>query len=184
MPVVTSSDGTRIAFDQYGSAQPPVVLIGGAFQHRAFDPPTVQLAELLANQFTVFHYDRRGRGGSGDEQPYAPEREIEDVAAVVAAAGGNACLFGMSSGAVLALNAAAAGVAALKLALYEPPLIVDATRSPMPSGYLTQLSALLADDRRGDAVELFLTTSAAVPVEVVAQMRPAPMWAGFEDVAP
>lgn len=184
MPTVTSSDGTRIVFDQYGSGQFPVVLVSGALQYRVFDPPTVQLAKLLAERFTVFHYDRRGRGDSSDEQPYAPDREVEDLAAVVAATGGSACLFGMSSGAVLALNAAAAGVAGTRLALYEPPLIIDGSRPAMPDDYLARLSALLAEGRRGDAVELFMTTSAGVPPEVVAQMRQAPMWAGFEAVAP
>src|SRR5262249_26634869 len=106
MSSVTSADGTTIAFDRSGSG-PALVLVGGAFQHRALDPRTAQLAELLASQLAVYHYDRRGRGDSGDTPPYAVEREIEDLAALIDDAGGSASVFGMSSGANLALRAAA-----------------------------------------------------------------------------
>ena len=103
MNTVTSKDGTTIAFDRSGEG-PAIVLVGGAFQHRAIDPSTARLAELLAPSFTVYHYDRRGRGDSGDAAPYAVEREIEDIDALIQDAGGSASLFGMSSGAVLALE--------------------------------------------------------------------------------
>src|SRR5918994_5297065 len=103
MDKVTSSDGTAIAFDRYG-AGPAVILVGGAFQHRAIDPQTAQLAKLLAGAFRVFHYDRRGRGDSGDTLPYAVEREVEDLAALIAEAGGAASVYGHSSGAGLALE--------------------------------------------------------------------------------
>src|SRR5436309_1329240 len=109
MDKVTSNDGTAIAFDRYG-AGPPVILVGGAFQHRAIDPNTAQLAQLLGREFTVFHYDRRGRGDSGDTLPYAVEREVEDIAALIDEAGGQAHLFGMSSGGALGLVAAASGL--------------------------------------------------------------------------
>src|SRR5579872_6326042 len=105
MQKVQSKDGTAIAFDRYGQGI-PVILVGGAFQHRAIDPGTAQLAALLAQHFMVFHYDRRGRGDSSDTQPYAVEREIEDLDTLIREAGDSAFVFGMSSGAVLALDAA------------------------------------------------------------------------------
>jgi pimeloyl-ACP methyl ester carboxylesterase len=120
MDKVTSRDGTAIAFDRYG-AGPAIILVAGAFQHRAIDPKTTQLAKHLAGAFTVLHYDRRGRGDSGDTLPYAVEREVEDIAALIDEAGGSAHVFGMSSGAALGLEAAARTLAVTKLALYEPP---------------------------------------------------------------
>src|SRR3954451_7902774 len=109
METVRSSDQTVIAFDRYG-AGPAVVLIGGAFQHRRLDRQTARLAQLLAAAgFSALHYDRRGRGDSGDTPPYAVDRELEDIDAVMSAAGGSAFLYGMSSGSVLALRAAATG---------------------------------------------------------------------------
>ena len=103
MNTVASKDGTSIAFDRSGKG-PVLILVGGAFQHRALDPSTARLAELLSPNFTVFRYDRRGRGDSGDTAPYAVEREIEDIDALIQDGGGSAFLFGMSSGAVLALT--------------------------------------------------------------------------------
>jgi pimeloyl-ACP methyl ester carboxylesterase len=179
---VTSSDGTAIAFDRYGSG-PAVILVGGAFQHRAIDPGTAQLAKLLAHDFSVFHYDRRGRGDSGDTLPYAVEREVEDIAALVDEAGGRAHLFGMSSGGVLGLAAAASGLPVAKLALYEPPFQVEESGRSAMEAYARQLSALLGEGRRGDAVALAMTTFGAPP-EAVEGMRHAPVWALFESVAP
>lgn len=100
MKKVISKDGTAIAFDRLGDG-PALILVGGAFQHRAIDPRTAQLAAFLAARFTVFHYDRRGRGDSGDTPPYAVGREIEDLDALIKEAGRSAFVFGMSSGAVL-----------------------------------------------------------------------------------
>jgi pimeloyl-ACP methyl ester carboxylesterase len=154
---VQSADGTTIAFDKLGEG-PALVLVGGAFQHREADPRTGRIAELLAPRFSVYHYDRRGRGASGDTPPYAVDREIEDLDALIQAAGGSAFVFGMSSGAVLALDAART-LAISRLALYEPPFIVDDSRPPLPDDYVAQLDALLADGRRGAAVELFMTTT-------------------------
>jgi pimeloyl-ACP methyl ester carboxylesterase len=114
MGTVVSMDGTSIAFDRYGQG-PPIVLVGGAFQYRAFDPRTAELAKLLSTDFTVLHYDRRGRGDSGDTAPYSLHREVEDIDALVAEAGGSASVFGMSSGAALALEAAARGTAIKRL---------------------------------------------------------------------
>src|SRR5713226_8400082 len=182
MRKVHSKDGTTIAFDQSGKGS-PIILVGGAFQHRSIDPRTAQLAALLAPHFTVFHYDRRGRGDSSDTAPYAVEREVEDLGALIAEAGGSAFVFGMSSGAALALEAVARGLAITKLALYEPPFIVDDSRPPLPQDFATQLSELVSSGRRGDAAELFMTKAAEVPVEVVAQMRNAPFWPMVEAVA-
>ena len=182
MKTVTSTDGTTIAFDRSGEG-PATVLVGGAFQHRAIDASTARLAELLAPNFTVYHYDRRGRGESGDTAPYTVEREIEDLDALIQDAGGSAYVFGMSSGAVLALHAAAAGLAITKLALYEPPFIVDDSRPPVPKDHAQRLAGLLAEGRRGDAVELFMTEAVGMPAEAVAPMRAAPFWPAFESVA-
>jgi len=120
MHTVTSKDGTQIAYDRIGQG-PSLILLAGAFSYRKF-PGQVQLANLLSEHFTVYNYDRRGRGDSGDAPSYAIEREIEDLQAVIDAAGGSAYVWGLSSGAVLALQAAAIGAGITKLALHEPPL--------------------------------------------------------------
>lgn len=182
MKTVTSKDGTNIAFDQIGQG-PVLILVGGAFQHRAIDQRTAQLAALLAPHFTVFHYDRRGRGDSTDTQPYAVEREVEDLEALIKEGGGSAFVFGMSSGGVLALEAARQGLAIKKLALYELPFNLDPSGPDAVKNYATQLTALLAEGRRGDAAALAMTTFGA-PAEAVAGIRQAPVWPVFESVAP
>jgi pimeloyl-ACP methyl ester carboxylesterase len=183
MNQVMSKDGTAIAFDRSGQG-PTVILVGGAFQYRAIDPPTAHLAALLAEHFTVFHYDRRGRGESGDTQPYAIEREVEDLEALIQEAGEPAFVFGMSSGGVLALDAAARGLAITKLAVYEPPFNSgDEQARQAAEHYTRQLTALLNEGRRGDAVALAMTTWGA-PAEAVAGMRQTPIWPLFEAVAP
>ena len=182
MKKATSKDGTTIAFDQSGKGS-ALILVGGAFQHRAIDPRTAQLATLLAPHFTVFHYDRRGRGDSSDTEPYAIEREVEDLDALIHEAGGPAFVFGMSSGAVLALEAVARGRAIRKLALYEPPFNLDGNAHAAAKNYTRQLATLLAEGRRGDAVALAMTTFGA-PAEAVAGMRQTPVWSVFESVAP
>ncbi len=181
MKQVLSKDGTKIAFDQSGEGA-PVILVGGALQYRAIDPSTAQLAALLAENFTVFHYDRRGRGDSGDTPPYAVEREIEDLSALIDVAGGSAGVFGMSSGAVLALRASGS-LKITQLALYEPPFIVDDSRPPLPDDYLSRLNKLLSSNERGDAVALFMTEAVGVPTEYVAPMRSEAFWQAFETVA-
>ena len=183
MNQVISKDGTVIAFDQSGEG-PALILVGGAFQHRAIDPRTAQLAALLAQHFTVFHYDRRGRGDSSDTQPYMVEREVEDLDALIKEAGGQAAVFGMSSGGVLALEAAKSGLAITKLALYEPPFNSGDEHARQASeNYTRQLTALLTEGRRGDAVALAMTTWGA-PAEAIAGMRQTPIWSLFESVAP
>jgi pimeloyl-ACP methyl ester carboxylesterase len=183
MNQVISKDGTTIAFDRSGQG-PALILVGGAFQYRAIDPRTAQLAALLAAQFTVFHYDRRGRGDSSDTQPYAVKREVEDLAALINEAGGSACVFGMSSGGVLALDAARRGLAITKLALYEPPFNSgDGQARQAAQRYTEELTMLLSEGRRGDAAALAMTTW-GTPAEAVAGMRQTPIWPLFEAVAP
>jgi pimeloyl-ACP methyl ester carboxylesterase len=178
---VRSKDGTEIVLDRVGEG-PALVLVEAAMQTRG-GPGITQLAEQLADRFTVYSYDRRGRGDSGDTPPYAKEREIEDVEAVVAEAGGSAFAVGGSSGGVLALDAAASGAAVTKVALYEPPFIVDDSRPPVPGDYVPQLEARIADGRPGDAVEYFLTRAIGMPAEMVGGMRQSPMWPDMEAVA-
>jgi alpha-beta hydrolase superfamily lysophospholipase len=182
METTVSKDGTTIAFDRLGDG-PPVVLVCGFPTDRKY--PNGPLASLLASGFTVLNYDRRGRGDSGDTQPYAVEREFEDLDAVIgeAGAGGSAFVYGTSSGAALALKAAAHGVPITKLALWEPPYIVDDTRERPPADYKVQVAAMLAADRRGDVIEFFFTTIVGIPPEFVAQMRQSPYWSAQEALA-
>lgn len=175
---VASSDGTALAFVRLGAGS-PVVLVSGASTTRGVHD---ELAELLAGEFTVINYDRRGRGDSGDTRPYAIEREVEDLDAVIAEAGGSAAVFGNSSGAVLALRAAAAGVAVTKLALWEPPFMVDPDAPRRQQEYVSELTRLLDEDRRGDAMALFMKTI-GLPDEMIAGMRRSPMWPGMEAIA-
>ena len=150
MRKVISKDGTPIAFDQSGEG-PPIILVVGAFNDSSTGAP---LAAQLSEHFTVFNYDRRGRGMSGDTAPYAIEREIEDIEALITEAGGPASVFGYSSGAILALMAAR-GLTITKLALYDPPLMADAESSRRFKDLVGQLAELMASDHRGEAVELF-----------------------------
>ncbi|MFB4274752.1 alpha/beta fold hydrolase [Nonomuraea sp. MTCD27] len=175
-----SADGTVIAFDRRGEG-PAVVLVQGAFAERR-QPMMTAIASALARWFTVFSYDRRGRGGSGDTPPYAVEREIEDLAAVVAAAGGSAMVFGGSSGAALALEAAAVLPAISKLAVWEPPYHVDESAPALSPGFTAELGALVAAGRRAEVVERFMA-AAGVPPEAVAMMRAQPTWEQAEAVA-
>jgi pimeloyl-ACP methyl ester carboxylesterase len=180
MEKVTSRDGTPIAFERLGEG-PPVIVVCGAMCDRALMRPT---AEELAKHFTVINYDRRGRGDSGDTTPYAVEREIEDLGALVAEAGGTASVYGHSSGAVLALHAAAAGLPIAKVVLYEPPFSPDEEEwRGLSREYGENLRTILAEDRRGDAVELFMTM-VGTPQEMVDQMREGSWWAGIEALAP
>ncbi|MBA3635344.1 MAG: alpha/beta hydrolase [Rubrobacteraceae bacterium] len=180
METTRSRDGTTIAFDRSGDG-PPVIVVGGATCDRAMTRP---LAEELAKHFTVINYDRRGRGDSGDIAPYAVEREVEDIVALIAEAGGTASVYGHSSGAGLALHAAAHGLPITRLVLHEPPYVSDVEEERRISQeYGENLEVILAEGRRGDAVELFFTT-VGMPREMVDQMRHAPMWAGLETVAP
>ncbi|MDA0565836.1 alpha/beta hydrolase [Streptomonospora sp. S1-112] len=179
MHTVISRDGTPIAYDKTGTG-PALVLVSGALMARAdFAPYTA----LLSEHFTVYAHDRRGRGDSGDTAPYDVAREVEDIDAVIEAAGGSAMLLGLSSGAVLALEAAARGSAVTRVALYEPPLIVNASRPPLPADYVEHLDRLVDKGARGEAVAYFLTAAVGLPEEMVAGMRQAPMWPAMEALA-
>lgn len=179
METVRSADGTTIAFDRSGDG-PPIIMVVGAFNDRT---TAVPVSKLLEPDFTVYNYDRRGRGDSGDTAPYSIDRELDDLAALVDAAGGSAALFGYSSGAVLSLKAAVRGLAVTRLALYEPPFMVDNGR-PQPSSHLpARIAELVAAGRRGDAVELFQTEAVGIPRDVVARIRQAPIWQGLEAAA-
>jgi len=185
MKTVQSADGTTIAFDQSGRG-PALLLVGGAFEQRAMDSETSRLAvhPLLTQHFTVFHYDRRGRGDSTDTLPYAVEREIEDIDALIAEAGGSAFVFGISSGAALALEAAVSSDKTIKkLALYEPPYNSDEAARMAWRNYRKQLQHVLAEGRRGDAVELFMTLL-GMPPEMLEGMHQHPLWPMWEAVAP
>jgi pimeloyl-ACP methyl ester carboxylesterase len=179
MKQVTSKDGTVITYDQSGHG-PSVILVCGGSVDRMSNAP---LAALLSDHFTVFNYDRRGRGASGDTPPYAIEREIEDIDAVINAAGGSAFLFGSSSGAALALDAAASGLAITKLALWEPPYIVGDSRPRPPSDTAKTYTELVSAGRRGDAVEFFMTKVVGLPPEFAAQARTQPWWSAQEALA-
>jgi pimeloyl-ACP methyl ester carboxylesterase len=176
---VVSADGTTIAYRRTGGG-PPLVIVGGAFNDGATAAP---LAELLAGSFTVYTYDRRGRGSSGDTPPHSRDREVEDLRALIAEADGSVCLFGHSSGAVLALETAAAETArggVAKLALYEPPYTAGRDVEP---DMLDRLRTLIDEGRRGDAVAMFLREGPQVPDAVIEQMKQAPVWAGLERLA-
>lgn len=178
METVRSQDGTPIAFDRLGDG-PPVVLVCGGSVDRMSNAP---LAAQLADGFTVFNYDRRGRGDSGDTPPYAVEREVEDIDAVIGAAGGSACLYGTSSGAALALEAAASGLDITRLALWEPPFIPEGGPMP-PEDTAKTYTELVQAGRRGDAVEYFMSQVVGLPDEFVAQARSSPFWGQQEALA-
>jgi pimeloyl-ACP methyl ester carboxylesterase len=177
---VCSKDGTAIAFDRIGDGS-PVILVDGALCYRAMSP-SGPLARLLAQDFSVLTYDRRGRGDSGDTAPYAVEREIEDLEALVDAAGGAAFVWGVSSGAVLALEAARRLAGIKKLALYEAPFIVDDSRPPISKDYWDRIGEAVAAGRRSLAVQLFLKAVGA-PAVFVALMRLMPVWSKLKAVA-
>jgi pimeloyl-ACP methyl ester carboxylesterase len=185
MSRVTSKDGTSIAYDRQG-AGPAVILVGGGL----VDPATgragrwenAPLATELAQWCTVYNYDRRGRSDSGDTLPYAVEREVEDLEALIAEAGGSAHLYGVSSGGALALAAAAAGIAVERLAVYEVPYMVGEEASQRWRDYVQRLGAVLAEGRRGDAVELFMRVAGASEQDI-AGAKGSPMWPGLEAVA-
>lgn len=165
---VFSKDGTTIAYEQSGKG-PVVVLVAAALADRS---GTTRLANHLAEHFTVINYDRRGRGKSTDTQPYAVEREVEDIEALIDASGGSAYVFGSSSGAVLALEATSKLDGKVKkLFLYEPPFIIDDSRPPMPEDLIKQITDLVVAGRRNDAVKLFFAKGMGIPNFAVTLMR-------------
>jgi pimeloyl-ACP methyl ester carboxylesterase len=179
MQRVTSKDGTSIAYDRTGQG-PALIAISGGPMDRQVDAP---VAALLAPHFTVYTYDRRGRGDSGDKQPYALEREFEDLEALIAEAGGSVLFYGSSGGGILGLEAAARGLGITALAVWEPPYIVDDSRPPVRADYAANLRKLLAEGRRGDMVESFFVDAVALPMDFVAPMRSSPFWGSMENLA-
>jgi pimeloyl-ACP methyl ester carboxylesterase len=184
MKTVTSRDGTALAYEELGSG-PAIVLVDGAFCGRSFGPMPA-LAKLLAKQCTVYHYDRRGRGGSGDTPPYALERELEDLAAVFGVAAtkaGTAHLYGISSGAALALRGAAHGLPVQRLVVYEPPFALDGVHTPTPPDFREQIAAMIARGERDGAVKLFMKV-VGVPAFGIFFMRLLPnVWPKLRAVA-
>jgi pimeloyl-ACP methyl ester carboxylesterase len=181
MDTVISRDGTAIAFERSGEG-PPAIMMGGALNDRRTTEP---LAELLAPRFTIFNYDRRGRGDSGDTAPYAMEREIEDLDAVITAAGGSAYLFANCTGGMLAVQAVSRGLPITRLAMYEPPYMADREPSSTANAdYRARLGQLLAEGRRGDAVEYFMVHAAGIPPEIAASRRTLQVWPMIEALAP
>ena len=181
MKKVLSKDGTAIAYDQTGKGR-PVIMVDGALCSRT-SGPGMSLAPLLSQHFTVFVYDRRGRGDSGNTLPYAVEREVEDIAALIKEAGGPVHLFGHSSGAVLALQAAASGLNVEKVAAYEPPYVASGNGPRPPEDAATQLARLASAGRRSDALDYWMVKMIGQKAEDVASMRNAPFWPALEALA-
>jgi len=182
---ITSKDGTTIAYDKIGTG-PALILVSGMFEQRAMDSETARLARLplLAQHFTVYHYDRRGRGDSTDTQPFAVEREIEDIDALIDGAGGSAFVFGISSGAALAFETALALKDKVKkLAMYEPPYNDDQDARHAWVEFKRELKELLAAGRYGDSVGSFMLLL-GMPSEQLDEMRQLPMWPMWEVIAP
>ena len=181
MPTLTSPDGTIIAYDRIGGG-PPIVLVDGAMCYRGAGPMN-GLAEQLAASFTVFTYDRRGRGESNDTLPYAVEREVEDLTAIIGEAGDEAGVYGMSSGGALALATAATGAGVSRMALYEPPFLAELEDSGRAAAYTAHLNELLDAGDRGGAVALFMAR-VGVPQQMIDGARAGPGWPRFESIAP
>ncbi|MEU3249384.1 alpha/beta fold hydrolase [Streptomyces sp. NPDC006997] len=174
-----SRDGTPIAYERSGDG-PAVILVSGAMSTGATVAP---LAGSLSDRCTVLAYDRRGRGASGDTAPYAVDREVEDLAALIDAAGGEAALYGVSSGGALALRAAASGLPVRQVAVYEVPYALDDASARERAEYTESLTAALGDGRKGDAVALFLSLTGLAP-QLIQGARQSPMWSEMETIAP
>jgi pimeloyl-ACP methyl ester carboxylesterase len=181
MQTVTSKDGSRIAYDRYGSG-PTVILVGGALGYRKFSKME-ELAKLLAERCTVINYDRRGRGDSTEVKPFAVEREIADIQALIEAEGDSASLWGWSSGGALALRAAGAGIGVERLSVYEVPFMVTPGLERPTRDYGERLDQLVAAGDRSGAVKHFMRNSMGIPAPFVALMRLGPMWKGLKATA-
>ena len=182
MSKAISKDGTEIAYEKNGSG-PAVIMVDGALGYRALGFGK-NLAQMLAQHYTVYTYDRRGRGESTNSKPFAINREVEDIEALIDAAGGSAYVYGISSGACLALEAAIKlGDKVEKLAVYEPYYNSDPSALPAWKEYYHQLSAFIKAGKRGEAVELFMRY-VGTPAEMIMGMRQSPVWPMLEAVAP
>ena len=178
METTKSADGTVIAYDRTGDGPPLVIVLGAFCDRKTFVPPA-----SLASRFTVCTYDRRGRGDSGDTQPYSPDLEVADLAAVIeAVAGSGAFVYGHSSGAALALRAAARGVPMAALVAYEAPYMIPGARK-VPEDPSGRITALVAAGRRADAVRFWMTDVVGAPAEVLPRMENSPMWPGLQALA-
>jgi pimeloyl-ACP methyl ester carboxylesterase len=178
METISSKDGTTLAVDVSGSGPAIVLVCGGSVDRTSNNG----LAAALAPVFTVYNFDRRGRGESGDTAPYAVAREIEDIEAVIAAAGGTAHLYGSSSGAALAMEATAAGAPVAKLVLWEPPYNLDPAGRP-PADSVERLDQMIAEGRRDDAATYFMVDMVRLPAEFAAYARTQPWWANQTAIA-
>ena len=187
MPLVASKDGTSIAYNKTGTG-PALIVVTGATAFRGFDPNLQILADLLAAQFTVINYDRRGRGESNDAGPYdpktAPAHEIEDIAALIEMAGGRASLLGFSSGSVLALEASAAGLPVDKLVMYEPPFILPGQDFPPPApDYVETLTRFGAGSDK-DAAPAYFMRSVGMPDDAIEGAKHSPIWPLMQSIGP
>lgn len=181
---VTSADGTTIAYHVEGDDSDPVLLrVDGAAMYRAMDPGRTEFTRKLSGRFRVISYDRRGRGGSQDRETYAVEREIDDVAALLERFGGHGFVVGLSSGAVLALQCAAAGLGVDGLACYEPPFVTSQDRAPVAPDYAERLQAEVGAGRPGEAVKLFMTEAVGMPPAMVEEIAGQPFWPALEQIA-
>jgi pimeloyl-ACP methyl ester carboxylesterase len=169
MRSVTSKDGTKIGYSLVGSG-PAIVLVDGAMCWREMGPAT-PLAEELKDTFTVYTYDRRGRGESGDTKPFSPQREVEDLQAVIEAAGGSAMIYAISSGVALALEAANSIPGITGMVLYEAPIFTDSSRKPVPTNFVQRMDQLVADGDNAGAVKHFMQNGIAVPWFVLLMMQ-------------
>lgn len=177
---VLSADGTSIGYQAAGAGE-PLIFVTGASNDRTTAAP---LAAALTDSFTCISYDRRGRGASGDTQPYDIRREVEDIEALLARYGGRGHVFGYSSGAILALRAAVEGVDLQSLILYEPPLFMAGSTPVSTAEHVQRLETLVADGRRGDAMEYFQTAVVGLPAAALQGQRDAPFWPWMEAIAP
>lgn len=183
MSTVKSRDGTSIAYSRTGNG-PALIIVCGATAFRATDPNLAALAEMLAPQFTVITYDRRGRGESGDTLPFSTKRELEDIAALIDAVGGHASLLGYSSGSVVALEAAAAGLPVDKLVMYEPPFVLPGTNfPPPPADYVETLEGFTRQGDNGASAAYFMR-SVGMPDEAIEGMKQTPFWPVMESIGP
>ncbi|MGZ3861386.1 MAG: alpha/beta fold hydrolase [Flavisolibacter sp.] len=173
MEIVISKDGTPLAYERSGKG-PAVILVDGAFCSKNFGPMQ-KLAPLLSKHFTVYTYDRRARGNSGDTKPYAVAREIEDIDALIQLAGGSAFLFGISSGAILCLQAAASHLNIKKLALLEPPYVGN-HKGQRPENTTERLKELIAQGKKGAAATYYLRKVIGVPAIIAFLLRFTPNW--------
>jgi pimeloyl-ACP methyl ester carboxylesterase len=180
---VISQDGTAIAYSSTGDG-PALIYVHGATQFRAISDASMKFPQLLSDRFNVLTYDRRGRGESGDTKPYAPEREYEDLAALIQACGGGSCVFGESSGAILALEAARAGVDIRAIVCYEPPFRIDGSMAPVASDVLDRFNAFIDAGDRAAAFTLFMVECVGLPADMAAGVIDQPFWPAFESVVP